>query len=69
MLYSKRDSLLKNNFPFAELVPGLWNFRPMAATQALGAMGCSASTSDMKIKQFDCTSEVEGHSTHFYLVS
>jgi len=69
VLFSRRDGLLKNNFPFAELLPGLWNFRPRAATEALGALGLAQGPRSHKVQQRDCSDQVFGHSTHFYLNS
>mmetsp|Transcript_4830 Transcript_4830/g.7311 ORF Transcript_4830/g.7311 Transcript_4830/m.7311 type:complete len:350 (-) Transcript_4830:1771-2820(-) len=70
VLHSKRDRDLATNFKLAEFIPGLYNFRLAAATLALGLSGVpDGKPIDPKVDSVDCTSQVNGHSTHLYLNS
>jgi len=68
VLFSRRDALLLSNFAVAEIIPGAYRGRLRQATQPLGALGLKGKH-HAKVCSVDCTSEVEGHSTHFYLSS
>jgi len=68
VLYSSRDTILKQMFPFVELLPGILNFRPVAGTNPMGILGATGEL-DGKVININCSSQVGGHSTHLYLNS
>lgn len=65
--YSKRDATLRQGFALAEFIPGVWNMLPRTVLP-LGLVGIRGKV-DEKCESYDCTSEIEGHSVHFYFKS